>query len=580
MMEENNVEVGVVVFAFCCLLLFTGYLLYSFSDKDNYWSYTIAVYLSWVLGFSGVILLPLDLAYAKKVTVENNPLLGSWIFVFWSTFFLAWIIDPIMQSFHDNGSYEPKTRLCGALKENIKFYVIIVVIVVGVFILLFFLNEQETDIDTFVEVLIDLGTVYGMLFIIVLLGLGLVEVPRSLWQRSDPIKSLKRLHFESQEIENEYQDARFELEAIIRAVKSAEQQESRNGEVSELGMFISHVVAKCPLHVIEEMSSSNNRTNEHNLDIVDIDTFSKLHAKLLKALRLYKSTSDKWQQTLNYADELEALVAGRPPAYAMASNFGKFYWRWRVTLGKPFLMICAVVCGIFSLAIIWGEVTIMLVDAGSPVLSIYGWVVQVTSGGVDTMIATFLPLFYMAYCMFFTMFDIKFLKHYKLTKRSTDASGLLFNAYYLCRLQFSLGYNFLLVLDYATVQSNNAEKPNPNGRMLHKAFQSVIGNMSSITWFNRYSPVVLISLSLATAFNWHAKVLSWIGVDVFVEPQEGNAEHTDRIEEGKRLLRRERDKRERDGICSPGRVNNGISLSSMKSRTPKKLGGDVYKSFV
>ena len=118
--------------------------------------------------------MPLDLAYAKKVTVENNPLLGSWIFVFWSTFFLAWIIDPIMQSFHDNGSYEPKTRLCGALKENIKFYVIIVVIVVGVFILLFFLNEQETDIDTFVEVLIDLGTVYGMLFIIVLLGLGLV----------------------------------------------------------------------------------------------------------------------------------------------------------------------------------------------------------------------------------------------------------------------------------------------------------------------------------------------------------------------------------------------------------------------
>ena len=173
----------------------------------------------------------------------------------------------------------------------------------------------------------------------------------------------------------------------------------------------------------------------------------------------------------------------------------------------------------------------------------------------------------MSVCSFYSMFEVKFLKYFALTKRSSDASALLFNAYYLCRLQFSLGYNFLLVLDYTTVQENKnqalAEEDSTlakdTANSVHTAFQHVIGNMSSIWWFNKYSPVILILLALATAFNLHAKVLSVIGVDVFLEPQSGNAEHRERIKDGQRLIRREREKRERNGgSTGAGSIAMGI----------------------
>ena len=562
-------ETWVVTFAILCLALFTGYLLYSYSDPSNAWTYTGAVYVSWLLGFCGVILLPLDIAYAKRVDVENNPLLGYWIFVFWSTFFLAWIIDPLLQSYHDNGSYHAKARIIGAIKENICYYAGVVALVVAVFLLILFLNpDNPPDIDTFVEVLVDLGTVYGMLFIVVLLGYGLVAAPRSLWQRSDSNKCLRRLHFTCQEIENEYQDSKFELEAIIKAVKMAEEKAHERDDI-ELKAFIADVIAKCPLHVLDGMDNHRARTNEHKLQIVDMKTFAALHAKLLRALRLYKSTNDNWQQTLQYADELEALVAGQVPAYAtVGSSTGRMYWWWRLNCSKVTYKSTAVLCSIFSLAIIWGEITILFVDNENGwVLSVYGMIVHVTSGGVGTLLATFLPLFYMANCMFYTMFGVKFLKYYKLTARATDASGLLFNAYYLCRLQFSLGYHFLLVLDYAAVEGNKKAGAENHGKM-HTALQKVVGNMSSIGWFNRYSPIVLITLSLATAFNWHAKVLGWIGVDVFKDPQDGNAEHNERIEEGVRMLKREREKRNRRSSRyaqgSPF-VQAGLAMSPRKS---------------
>ena len=595
-MSDNNTyetETIAVLAGGGILLLFTAYLTRIYSDPSNYWTYTSAVYISWFLGFSGIILLPLDVAFAKTLPVEKNPLLEPWRFVFWTTFWLAWVIDPLLQSYHDNGSYSIQGKICGALKQNLYFYIAIVGLVIAAFVVISIV-ETEIDVDTFLEVLVDLGTIYGMLFILVLLGYGLIAIPKSLWKSSDPEKVLERVHFNAQQIENEFQDAKFELEGIIRAVKNAQERTNKLIKDNfELSTFIASVVAKCPLHLVEDLPESTSRKNEHKLQIIDMITFADLHGKLLRGLRLYKSTNDRWQQTLDKVDELEAIIAGHRPLTAEKANcFIKLYWWWRLNLGMNTLKLFAIICGILSLFIVWGEITILFVNSGTPVLSIYGIIINITSGGFSTVFATFVPLLYMSSCSFYSMFEVKFLKHFTLTKRSSDASALLFNAYYLCRLQFSLGYNFLLVLDYTTVQENkqhqnpdgtasstvaeDASLPKDSANSVHTAFQHVIGNMSSIWWFNRYSPLLLIVLALATAFNLHAKILSLIGVDVFLEPQEGNTEHKDRIKDGQRLLRRERDRRNRTGPDGDTNVDGiGINMSNMgspykRNNTPRK----------
>ena len=163
-MSDNNTyetETIAVLAGGGILLLFTAYLTHIYSDPSNYWTYTSAVYISWFLGFSGIILLPLDVAFAKTLPVEKNPLLEPWRFVFWTTFWLAWVIDPLLQSYHDNGSYSIQGKICGALKQNLYFYIAIVGLVIAAFVVISIV-ETEIDVDTFLEVLVDLGTIYGM----------------------------------------------------------------------------------------------------------------------------------------------------------------------------------------------------------------------------------------------------------------------------------------------------------------------------------------------------------------------------------------------------------------------------------
>ena len=348
--------------------------------------------------------------------------------------------DPLLQSYHDNGSFSIKGKICGALKQNLYFYITIVGLVIGVFILISMI-ETEVDIDTFIEVLIDLGTIYGMLFILVLLGYGLIAIPKTLWKNSDPANVLERLHFNAQSIENEFQDARFELEEIIRAVRNAEERTNKLiKENFELSAFIASVVAKCPLDIIEDLPESDSGKTSINYDYRHGHICGTTR-KTSSRLRLYKSTSDRWQQALDNVDELEAIVAGHSlHGVENANCMVKLYWWWRLNLGSKTFRLCSIVCSILSLFIIWGEITILFVNSGMPILSVYGLIINITSGGFSTVFATFVPLLYVV-CSFWHV-RVKFLKYFALTKRSSDASALLFNAYYLCRLQFFVGLQF------------------------------------------------------------------------------------------------------------------------------------------
>lgn len=63
----------------------------------------------------------------------------------------------------------------------------------------------------------------------------------------------------------------------------------------------------------------------------------------------------------------------------------------------------------------------------------------------------FLALAYMSVCTYWAMFSMNFGWAFTLQpSQQSPASSLLFNANYLCRLQFSLAFNFLLMLNNGT----------------------------------------------------------------------------------------------------------------------------------
>jgi hypothetical protein len=69
-------------------------------------------------------------------------------------------------------------------------------------------------------------------------------------------------------------------------------------------------------------------------------------------------------------------------------------------------------------------------------MSVWGEILRATTGGFETYLFALISLSYMSICTFISLFQLNWFEAQLLTRNRTDASGLLFNAYYLCRLQF------------------------------------------------------------------------------------------------------------------------------------------------
>ncbi len=60
---------------------------------------------------------------------------------------MAWLVDPLLQSFHNDGSYDWKSRVKAAVRENVRFYVVLVGIIAGVVVVLGIFFIKLSDID-------------------------------------------------------------------------------------------------------------------------------------------------------------------------------------------------------------------------------------------------------------------------------------------------------------------------------------------------------------------------------------------------------------------------------------------------
>ena len=61
-----------------------------------------------VLAFVGIILYPIDIGYSIEEQEANEIVLNIWTFVYWFTFFLAWVYLPIMMEYWASGEFKPR----------------------------------------------------------------------------------------------------------------------------------------------------------------------------------------------------------------------------------------------------------------------------------------------------------------------------------------------------------------------------------------------------------------------------------------------------------------------------------------
>jgi hypothetical protein len=210
-------------------VIFVGWMSYKllvrYAHPNTAWFYLFSVWLSWVLGFVGIFLLPIDMCVSLATNCASSVpgIVQAWQFVYWTTFIMAWLVDPLLQSFHNDGSYDWKSRAKAAINENVRFYVVLVGIIVAVIVVLGIFYTALWQID-FMAVIFGIANAYGFLLIVLMLGYGMIAAPRDLWYMSDTPSQLERMYFLAPIAHAKAEDADYDLRVVVEAIENASQR--------------------------------------------------------------------------------------------------------------------------------------------------------------------------------------------------------------------------------------------------------------------------------------------------------------------------------------------------------------------
>jgi len=212
--------------------------------------------------------------------------------------------------------------------------------------------------------------------------------------------------------------------------------------------------------------------------------------------------------------------------HVLRSCYHQLLLLWYRTLRHYVLKSLACCCGVLSVAIVLGQLT-MLVDGPPSLLSFMLWREH---DFWTTHFLCIVPLIYMICVTYWSVFGLKMAGWHGLySNRNTDPGSLLWCSLILSRLTAPLCYHYLLLI-----------------RVDGTKFQDVMGQMNVVPvlgqLFNKGLPIFVGVLCLCNLTNTYAKFIQILGWDTFHfewTPQT-SADGLDLLAEGRRLIERER----------------------------------------
>ncbi|TSQ12725.1 LMBR1 domain-containing protein 2-B [Bagarius yarrelli] len=546
-----GIEIVVVFF----LALF---LLHRYGDfKKQQRMVLFGTLLAWYLCFLIVFILPLDVSttiYRQCVSSHQTPTPGPqspnqtagnatvaptvsvatvchkpwsyipdgimpvfWRVVYWTSQCLTWLLLPFMQSYARSGGFSITGKIKTALIENAIYYGTYLFIFGSLLIYVAIHPQWSLSWYELQTIGITAANTWGLFLLVLLMGYGLVEIPRSYWEASKPGHLLLKTYFKAAKLMTEKADAEENLEDVMEEVRK-----------------------------VNESIKYNHPFRKY------IDTILR---KVIYAVQRHNRTRVQWQILLDQAFHLEDVSKNEISTSHQfihsfaptepASWFTRYIytptveWYWECFLKQWFYRVLAVVLSLFSVAVVWSECTFF---STRPVLSLFAVFIQLAERDYNYLyieMACFITIFFLCTCVYSTVFRIRVFNYYYLASHhQTDAYSLQFSGMLFCRLTPPLCLNFLGLIHMDSAISHQAKE--------QTAYTSIMGSMRVLSFiangFYIYYPMLIVILCIATYFSLGTRCLNLLGFQQFMGDNEMTS---DLIDEGRELLRRERRKRQR-----------------------------------
>ncbi|RYH13070.1 hypothetical protein EON65_36550 [archaeon] len=214
-----------------------------------------------------------------------------------------------------------------ALKK--LFLALILAIVLGFAYIVYMVASRGLTFTEIISFTMAMSNTYGVLLITVLMGSGLVSLPKRLWNMADIENELKRLYISALTVEEAYQESRYELEdcevEVKRAVELLENAGPGSAMANSVGSYILQLKERASNFNFAGRATTNTYLKPHHdsrtqPDYSDKNALVSLHAKLMKCQIKARASERRWRVLIGHCKTLQVRTSCSYPVFSFASN--------------------------------------------------------------------------------------------------------------------------------------------------------------------------------------------------------------------------------------------------------------------
>lgn len=495
-----------------------------------------------------MVLVPIDLMSTNQAGhplfyLQERARYVIWRIMYWLAFALTWAVLPVLQSYVESGYHEPSKKFFDSLRKNARYQ--LTILGAGVLGLIYVILSYGLSPLSLKSLVIALSHSYALVIAVWLLGHGLVNVPRNLWNEADPRDLLNHRYKHAPKSADAFAEAQSSYADVVAEVKALAPY--KNGQFVE---WIDEL-----LDEVENSAHQNTRTGVSRVTVdrsmITEDYLVTLSNRVYKTKNRAIRAEADWQKLIKDCSVAEDVINSRSEG-SLVFRFSRTrlppkmaFWYYSV-VHTNLVRLWAIVCCILAISVVWSEIT------HGTVVSLVNLVISNVRGFTQQMLSTTI-LGFMCMCAFASLTRIRVFNVYALVHRSTDISSMVFYAMYACRLTVPLSYNYLtLITDRDSV------------------FEEFLGKSINLTplgkYFNDWLPRLILVPIVFTLFHFYDKIKNFLGYGLAFDDEE--QDEAGSPIEGKEIVNRAlTDPRSRYAIKTPHLVSNfdqeaGVSSSS------------------
>ncbi|XP_044051851.1 G-protein coupled receptor-associated protein LMBRD2B-like [Siniperca chuatsi] len=474
-----------------------------------------------------------------------------WRVVYWTSQFLTWLLLPFMQSYARSGAFSRVGKIKTALIENAIYYGTYLLIFISLLIYVAAHPQWQLSWTELQTIGITAANTWGLFLLVLLLGYGLVEIPRSYWLSSSLGYLLAKTYFKAAKMATEKAAAEENLADVMEEVAGVHESVRYN---HCLRKCVDTILTKCPTEYQEEMGRNVESSSGEQSVLPTKRGLVKLHKKVISAVQRHSQTQVQWSILLDEAFHLEDVAKSQSSpvrhlvhSFPSAHHHGwihRFYsptveWYWECVFRQGLYRLLAVLLCLLSAAVVWSECTFF---STHPVLSLFAVFVQMAEkqhNYICIEMVCFVSILFLCVCVYSTVFRIRVFNYYYLVPHhQTDAYSLQFSGMLFCRLTPPLCLNFLGLIHMDSAISHRDR--------IQTSYTSIMGSMRLLSFisdgFYIYYPMLILLLCFATFYSLGSRCLNILGFHQYITDDDLTS---DLVDEGRELIRRERRKRQK-----------------------------------